>query len=162
MRSKPRCYVASPLGFTESGRYWYERVLLPLLAPLVEIVDPWSITSGDEVNDARQRGKLRDLWLAIGRRNFSAIDNCDIVVAVLDGDPPDVGTVAEVAWASAKGKPVIGYRSDFRQSGEEGVETNLMVPAAIDASGGSIVATVSELVERVAGVLGREPRRDSD
>lgn len=145
MNRKPRCYVASPLGFTEAGRYWYRRALLPLLARYVELVDPWSLVSPPELDAARKSGRLREFWLQVGRRNFEEITGSDMVVAVLDGDPPDIGTAAEVAWAAAQHKPVVGYRSDFRATGEEEVETNLMIPAAIEISGGSIVATIEEL-----------------
>ncbi len=145
MGALPRCYVASPLGFTESGRDWYASTLLPLLARYFEIVDPWALVTQASIEEARASGELREYWLGVGRRNFDAIDSCRYVVAVLDGDPPDIGTVAEVAWAAARGKRVIGYRSDIRQSGEEAMETNLMIPAAIELSGGRILGSSLEL-----------------
>src|ERR1019366_5438209 len=42
MATKPRCYVASPLGFTEAGRVYYRKVFLPALAAVVEPIDPWA------------------------------------------------------------------------------------------------------------------------
>jgi hypothetical protein len=44
VRLGPRCYVASPLGFTEAGRCYYGDVYLPALNSVVTPVDPWSLT----------------------------------------------------------------------------------------------------------------------
>src|SRR3954454_21843897 len=41
--SRPRCYIASPLGFSEAGRYYYSEVYLRGLARVVDPVDPWSL-----------------------------------------------------------------------------------------------------------------------
>ena len=42
--ARPRCYVASPLGFTEAGRRYYADVYLPALAEVVTPVDPWTLS----------------------------------------------------------------------------------------------------------------------
>lgn len=44
----------------------------------------------------------------------------DAVLAVLDGADADSGTCWEVGYAYATGKPVIGLRTDFRGSGDDG------------------------------------------
>ena len=49
----------------------------------------------------------------IGRNNVKTIDRCDGVFAILDGVDVDSGTAAD-GYAFAKGKPIVGYRSDFR------------------------------------------------
>ena len=33
--ARPRCYVASPLGFTAAGRHWYREVYLPASLPQI-------------------------------------------------------------------------------------------------------------------------------
>ena len=48
-------------------------------------------------------------------------------------------------YAAAHNIPVIGYRSDIRTTGEEGLPYNLMVGAAIKMSGGIAVASLVEL-----------------
>jgi nucleoside 2-deoxyribosyltransferase len=53
------------------------------------------------------------------------LNSSDIVVAVLDGVDVDSGTAWEIGYAYAKGKPVIGLRTDFRTL-SDGV-VNLMV-----------------------------------
>jgi nucleoside 2-deoxyribosyltransferase len=59
------------------------------------------------------------------------VDSSDIVVAVLDGVDVDSGTAWEIGYAYAKGKPVVGLRTDFRDL-SDGI-VNLMVEMAIVA-----------------------------
>jgi nucleoside 2-deoxyribosyltransferase len=138
-----RCYVASPLGFTAAGRHWYADVLLPALAPLVEVVDPWSLATPEEVAAG---GESRAFWLSLGARNDEAIRSCSLLVALLDGQELDSGTAAEVGFGAALGLRCFGLRTDVRQHGEPGVHVNLQVEHFIVASGGVVVTTVDELV----------------
>jgi nucleoside 2-deoxyribosyltransferase len=147
---RPRCYIASPLGFTESGRHYYEHVYLPTLATLVEPIDPWSFTSAEEVLEAQATGRETELWMRVGRRNISAIRAADILVANLDGQEVDSGTASEVGYAAALGKRCFGLRSDLRQSGESGVPVNLQVAAFIEESGGVITGSLNELMVALA------------
>jgi nucleoside 2-deoxyribosyltransferase len=150
--NRPLCYIASPLGFTDAGRYYYERVYLPALAQVVEPVDPWALTTPAEVADARAAGRERELALEIGRRNAEAIRRSSLLAAFLDGQEPDSGTVAEVGFAAGLGRRCFGLRSDFRQSGETGVSINLQVESFIVQSGGFVVSTLAELVDALSGV----------
>jgi nucleoside 2-deoxyribosyltransferase len=143
----PRCYVASPLGFTEAGRDYYRRVYLPALMRVVEPIDPWSLTTEAEVSAAAAQGRQRDMNLTIGRRNAEAIRSCVLLAAYLDGQEPDSGTVAELGYGAGLGLACFGLRSDFRRSGEEGARLNLQVEAFIADSGGTLVAGLEELVE---------------
>jgi nucleoside 2-deoxyribosyltransferase len=45
---------------------------------------------------------------------FQVLHGCHAVVANLNGRVPDEGTVSEVAMAWARGKVVVGYKSDTR------------------------------------------------
>jgi nucleoside 2-deoxyribosyltransferase len=144
---RPRCYIASPLGFSEAGRYYYAHEYLPALEQVVEPVDPWTLTSEAEVAQAREEGRQRDMALEIGWRNAQAIRSCRLVAAFLDGQEPDAGTVAEVGFAVGLGRQCFGLRSDFRESGESGVRVNLQVESFIVQSGGSIASTLDELVD---------------
>src|SRR4030081_1785879 len=114
----PRCYAASPLGFTEGGRAYYRDVYLPALATVVTPVDPWALTTAEEVATARAAGRQRKISLEIGRRNAEAIRSCELLIAYLEGQEPDAGTVAEVGYAAALGIKCFGLRSDLRDSGE--------------------------------------------
>jgi nucleoside 2-deoxyribosyltransferase len=141
-----RCYVASPLGFSEAGRHYYHGVLLPALATVVTPIDPWSLTSPVEIREARAAGTLHEMALEIGRRNTVSIRSCTLLVAVLDGQEPDSGTVAELGYAAALEKTCFGLRSDLRQAGEEGVAVNLQVETFVIESGGKIVDSLEALL----------------
>jgi nucleoside 2-deoxyribosyltransferase len=73
---------------------------------------------------------------------------------VLDGTDVDSGTAAEIGYAFAKGKPILGYRGDFRLAADnEGGVVNLQVEYFIRASGGDIITKLDGL----AGALARLP-----
>ena len=148
MTARPRCYVASPLGFTEAGRDYCARVYLPALAQVVEPVDPWALATADEFAVAAAQGidAQRALALEVGRRNAGAIRSCTLLAAYLEGQEPDSGTVVEVGYACGVGLTCFGLRSDSRQAGEPGVALNLQVEALIVDSGGVIVGSLDALV----------------
>lgn len=145
----PRCYVASPLGFNETGRHYYCEVYLPALKTVVEPVDPWTLTAQAEIDAARATDRLHDMMLEIGRRNALAIRSSSLLVALLEGQEPDSGTVAELGYGAGLGKRCFGLRSDFRHTGEEGVSVNLQVEAFVVDSGGEIASTLAELVAAI-------------
>ena len=144
--TRPRTYVASPLGFTEGGRAYYAQTYLPALREVVDPVDPWSLTTAEEVAAAAAAGTERELALTIGRRNAEAIRSCTLLVAYLEGQEPDAGTVAEVGYGAALGLTCFGLRSDLRSAGEPGVAVNLQVEAFVVASGGAIAGSLDELL----------------
>jgi nucleoside 2-deoxyribosyltransferase len=150
LMDRPRCYIASPLGFTEAGRYYYANVYVPALSAVVEPVDPWALTTDEEVAEAHRVGRARELALEIARRNSEAIRSCRLLAAVLDGQEPDSGTVAEVGFGAALGLTCYGMRSDFRECGEQGVSVNLQVEGFIVQSGGRVATSLDDLVRALA------------
>lgn len=153
--SRPRCYVASPLGFSETTRPWYRDVLLPTLAEVVEPVDPWALTSEEEIAAEYGAGRHREIALEIGRRNVEAIRSCDLLVAQLDGQEADSGTVAELGFAAGLDLRCYGIRSDLREAGEPGVALNLQVAAFVALHGGTIEPTLDALMTRLHADYGR-------
>ncbi len=146
-----KVYLASPLGFSEAGRHFSEGVLLPALRGIgLEVVDPWALTDPAEVRaiEAIPAGEVRvRAWRrlnhAIGERNRHEINASNAVVAVLDGVDVGSGTAAEIGYAFARGKLIVGYRGDFRLSAvNEGAALNVQVEYVILASGGAIVGWV--------------------
>jgi nucleoside 2-deoxyribosyltransferase len=104
----------------------------------------------DRVQKIPYGAKKRDAWrkldVEIGGNNRAGIDRADMVLAVLDGVDVDSGTAAEIGYAFAKGKPILGYRGDFRLSADnEGAMVNLQVEYFIRQSGGDIVTKVADL-----------------
>ena len=77
------------------------------------------------VSDERERQNQECIF----RKCVEGVDTSDLVVAILDGVDVDSGTAWEIGYAYAKGKPVIGLRTDFRAL-SDGV-VNLMVEMAI-------------------------------
>jgi nucleoside 2-deoxyribosyltransferase len=146
---RPRCYIASPLGFTESGRLYYETVYLPALAAVVTPVDPWSLTNAEEIAAAAASGRPREFALEIGGRNAAAIRSCRLLAAQLDGQEVDSGTASEIGYAAGLGLRCYGLRTDLRESGEPGVAINLQVESFIVESGGTLVTTLDALVEQL-------------
>ncbi len=142
MPDRQRCYVASPLGFTEAGRHYYAGVLLPALARVVEPIDPWSLTDASEWS--------REVALAAGRANAEAIRSCSVLAAILDGQEVDSGVAAEIGYACALGIPCFGLRTDLRTSGEVGVAVNLQVEWFLQESGGRLFSSLDDLLEALA------------
>ncbi|MGH7335832.1 MAG: nucleoside 2-deoxyribosyltransferase [Candidatus Rokuibacteriota bacterium] len=154
MSAKPRIYMAGPLGFSEAGRHFYHVVLVPFVRTLgYEVLDPWTLTDARKIEAAQampdgpaRRQAWRDLNQEIGATNMAAIDAACAVVAVLDGVDVDSGTAAEIGYAFARGKRIVGYRGDFRLSSDnEGSTVNLQVEFFIRQSGGTIVTRYEEL-----------------
>lgn len=152
---RPRCYLASPLGFSEAGRHYYSQVYVPALSEVVEPVDPWSLIAEEEITAARAAGAVREVLLDLGRRNTEAIRSSALLVAFLDGQEPDSGTVAELGYAAALGKRCFGLRSDLRQAGDEELAVNLQLETFVIDSGGVIVPTLADLVEALRGAVAR-------
>ena len=153
-----RVYVASPLGFSEAWRMFYADRLLPAVrAAGHEPVDPWALTSGAEIaavagmpEGPARRAAWRGLNERVAARNADAIDSCDAVLAVLDGTDVDSGTAAEVGYACARGKPVVGYRGDARTAGDnEGSAVNLQVEYFIRRTGGDLFTSLEAAIARI-------------
>jgi nucleoside 2-deoxyribosyltransferase len=145
---KPEGYVASPYGFAESTKYFYEKILIPMVSQYISVLDPWKVNVDHILSAPKEQQP--ELWLNLGDYHFRTIAHrAKILIAGLDQEPPDSGTVAEVVWAAAHKIPVIGYRSDFRTAGEDGLPYNLMIGAAIRRSGGIAVASVAELEQEL-------------
>jgi nucleoside 2-deoxyribosyltransferase len=152
--ARPRCYVASPFGFTEAGRDYYARVYLPALAGVVEPIDPWALTSAVEVAAALRDGREVELCREIGARNTAALRSCTLLAALLEGQELDAGTVAELGYGAALGLTCFGLRSDLRRTGEQGAACNLQVQAFVLESGGQIVPSLAELVTALELAVG--------
>jgi nucleoside 2-deoxyribosyltransferase len=155
--------MASPLGFSQAGRHFYDGVLLPFLRGLgFDVLDPWTLTDRQTIAavQAMPYGPARrDAWRTLNREmggtNREAIEAAHGVVAVLDGVDVDSGTAAEIGYAFARGKRIVGYRGDFRLSADnEGGTVNLQVEYFIRESGGTIVDRYEDLAAALAPLRG--------
>ena len=148
-------YLASPLGFSESGTDFYYNKLIPAIERIgFSCFDPWNTKLQNKINKtgsmnygSRKRAEWQKLNHEIGKLNQQNIDLCDLMIAVLDGIDVDSGTAAEIGYAAARNKRVIGYRGDFRLSSDnEGCLINLQVEYFIKSSGGIITRNLRELI----------------
>jgi nucleoside 2-deoxyribosyltransferase len=139
-------YLAGPV-FTLAERRFNEEIAgeLERLSPSLQVFLP-------QRYDKEFQGKpdfSRKMFACL----MGALDNCDVVVAILDGPDADSGTSFEMGYARARGKRVIGVRTDFRGSEDHGL--NLMLSNACSdlVTEPSTTATVERLAERIVGVL---------
>ncbi len=108
-------YLAAPL-FSQVERRW-NRELARLLAarvPDLTVVLPQDFRIDGRYNDRKR-------FQVLFERCVRAVSTADVVVAVLDGADCDSGVAFEMGYAHARGIPVVGVRTDFRQLQERGV-----------------------------------------
>ena len=121
-RAPKLIYLAAPL-FSQVQRRWNRflaRVLEKAL-PGTTVFLPQDTKVGGRFNDRRHFG-------SIFKSLTEKLSGADVVLAVLDGPDADSGACFEMGFACARGIPVVGLRTDFRQSQERGV--NLMCSRA--------------------------------
>lgn len=149
-------YVASPLGFAESTRAFMRDSLIPAIKSAgATPINPWDKDPvlDKVIDDAKaekdltlRRRKWAEVVQKLGKKNADSIRRADGIVAVLEGSDVDSGTAAEVGYGTALGKWVIGYREDYRRTGEdETSEVNLQVEYFIASCGGSITHSLPDL-----------------
>ena len=98
-----KLYLAGSL-FTSAERRWNRTLVRLLRKEKFEVFVPQEIKSSPGVFAPKKIFEL----------DRSAIDDCDVVVAWIEGPDPDSGTCWEVGYASGRGKFVIGYTTDLR------------------------------------------------
>ena len=89
-----------------------------------EVILPQDFKVGASYN---QRRAFRHIFNAC----VDGLRSADAVIAVLDGPDVDSGTALEMGIAYERGIPIVGVRTDFRESQDRGV--NLVVAAACTA-----------------------------
>jgi nucleoside 2-deoxyribosyltransferase len=144
--TRPSVYVAGPGGFDAAGRAWHQRVRRLLDEAGFDVLDPWLASEEHfrvalaQPEGAPRLDALRDANRAAGAANATMIREADGVLALLDGVDIDSGTAAEIGYASALDTPVVGYRTDWRTTGDnEAATVNLQVEYFVEVSGGTIV-----------------------
>lgn len=153
-------YLAGPAGFTEAGRIHHREVVVPAVRNAgFEVLDPWADQGPiggppSAASSAERLAALRELNLSIGRRNAEMIRQCTGVLADLDGPDVDSGTAAEIGYAAALRRPVVGFRTDSRCSGDNAASTvNLQIEWFIAESGGVLTDSPAEAVRELRRIL---------
>ena len=123
-KRKKTVYLASPL-FTHAELEYHREFKDVMIKKGFSVFLPQE----DAEDAASEREKQNQEY--IFKKCLEGVNGSDIVVAVLDGVDVDSGTAWEIGYAYARGKPVIGLRTDFRTL-SDGV-VNLMVEMSIVA-----------------------------
>ena len=105
-------YQAGPL-FTDAERAFHRTLSARLRASGHEVIWPGDLLTEEQAAEAGQHAPA-----LIFRTCTEAMDRCTCVAALLDGPQVDDGTAWEIGYAYAKGLPVYGLRTDFRQAGD--------------------------------------------
>lgn len=113
-----KIYIAGPL-FTLAERQFNQKLASSMQKTINDI-----IVVLPQVETAKMAG-MPDFIEKAFHYCLKSIDECDIVVGILDGADVDSGTCVELGYAYANGKPIIGIRTDIRLSEDRGL--NLMV-----------------------------------
>lgn len=157
-----KLYIASPFGFSEAGRAYMYGSVIPIIHALgYGILDPWNLTPKELIRTVstlpygpEKRDRWKQLNQVIGANNAKAIRESSGLFAILDGTDVDSGTAAEIGFAAALGKPIVGYRGDFRLSADnEGSTVNLQVQYFIEMHGGRLITELSKLDEVLPAVF---------
>ena len=116
-----RIYLAAPV-FSQFHRQ-YNRLLAGKIQELlprstVMLPQDFRLGPGATFNSRRYSS-------ALFRRCMDEVANADAVIALLDGADADSGVAFEVGYARASGKPVVGVRTDYRQSQVKGLNVML-------------------------------------
>ena len=157
-----KAYIASPLGFTEPARRFYNESYLPALRAIgIDTICPWAMTDpaeGLHVLDtdsvAERSARYDEFVKRVFARNEGGIRDAEIVIAQLDGTDADAGTAWEVGFGYALGKTIFGWRSDWRNSGELAGRVTVMAEGSIELSGGFIhYGEMAGFVARLDAVL---------
>ncbi|MGO9108941.1 MAG: nucleoside 2-deoxyribosyltransferase [Thermoguttaceae bacterium] len=139
-------YFAGPL-FTMAERRFNQELSVEMqrLCPGLDIFFP-------QACDKEFQG-LPDFAERVYQALTGALDRCDAVVAILDGADSDSGTCIEIGYARAKGKPVIGVRTDFRDGEVHGL--NIMTAGICSSliKLSSTSSSISEVAESVVREL---------
>ena len=132
-----KAYIAGPLF--DPGERWYdERIEEIVAAAGFETYLPHR-----DAPDKDSEAAVREIF-EVDRR---AVDECDVVVANLNGITTDDGTAWELGYAFARGKYLIGLHTDWRRRFDHEV-VNLMIEGSLNR----LVRALEELAVALAEV----------
>ena len=130
-----KIYLSGPL-FSRGEIAWGERVktFLEEMLPDVRVIWPHELSSC-------QAGPEQ-----IFQANLEALNDADIMVAMLDGPQVDDGTAWEIGCFFSANKRVFGLRTDIRRAGEtDASRVNLMIECSCCALAGSLDELLANL-----------------
>lgn len=128
---KTKLYLAGPI-FNEAEIEWARRIKIAIedgLGNWTEVIWPHELSSGSGSE--------------IFKTNLSGLQDCSLMVAILEGSHVDDGTAWEMGYHYSREGITIAIRTDFRKAGEtNSSKVNLM----IENSCHIIVHSLDELI----------------
>ncbi|MDG6991348.1 MAG: nucleoside 2-deoxyribosyltransferase [Nitrososphaerota archaeon] len=88
-----------------------------------------------------------DVWPAPFREKVRSLNECDAVVALLEGSDCNSELGWDCGYAYSKYKPVFGMRTDTRTLGDLGSRVNLMIEQSL--VGSKLCGSESELIQMI-------------
>jgi len=101
-----KIYLAGPL-FTEAETDFNLKLHNFLEEHLYDVYLPQEVGDTSNTRHREEHARIFEMHLA-------ALEECDIIVSVIDGADADSGTSWEMGYGFAKGKTIISLRTDFR------------------------------------------------
>ena len=105
--ARPTLYLANNYGFSEVGKLSLKPIEEVLMKMGFDIWEPFKRCNAVSTVEL-------DSPVDIANGNAKDIRACDIVFAIVNGEPPDVGVFCEIGIAAALDKPRVFFRDDFR------------------------------------------------
>ena len=152
--NRTRVYLAGPL-FSLNERVTNRRLAkaIEALIPECHIVLPQDFKFHNKFNDPK-------FFPEVYRACIDGLHTASACIAILDGPSADDGTCFEVGYAIARGLPVIGVRTDYRDNQEKGCNimlsqgcTALVHRPAFDED---FNALAKDIVRKLRRVLSRQ------
>lgn len=133
-----KIYQAGPL-FTAGEQAWHRQFKEKLMKAGHDVTWPFELIDQKDVIAWGDKAPQKIMEI-----DKAAIDQVEVIVALLDGTQVDDGTAWEIGYAYAKGLPIIGIRTDFRQAGDT---KHSAVNAMIEGSCLAICQTEEDVIE---------------
>lgn len=122
-----RVYLAGPL-FTPIERDFIDRIAKELQSSCVVYVPH---RDGFLIEELLAKGLSQtEAYRAVYQKDITEVQNCDVLLAIVDGRAPDEGVCVEIGYAKALGKRIIGLKTDIRSALPWG--NNPMIDGCID------------------------------
>lgn len=116
-----KIYLANPYGFSQQ-----QKSLLPPIIQALEAMEAevWEPFERNNQIDFSQSG-----WAyQVAQADLGDVKNCDGILAIVNGTPPDEGVMVELGVAIALNKAIFLFRDDFRRcTDSEQYPLNLML-----------------------------------
>jgi nucleoside 2-deoxyribosyltransferase len=133
---------------------WNHHVLIPVLhAAGLEVLDPWN-KPGAFPGQPHEEPRTSEDNHRLAAANEAMIRSAAGLLAILDGTDVDSGTAAELGFAAALGKRIVGLRTDFRVVADNhAANVNLQLEYWIVRGGGAIYADPEGAGRAMAALL---------